>query len=64
VDTTAAGDCFVGVLAAALHRGAPLAQALQRANAAAGLACTRRCSQRSLPSADETDRASKEGIAA
>ena len=64
VDTTAAGDCFVGVLAAALHRGAPLAQALQRANAAAGLACTRRGSQGSLPSADETDRASKEGIAA
>ncbi len=62
VDTTAAGDCFVGVLAAALHRGEPLPDALRRANAAAGLACTRRGSQGSLPTADETDVALREGV--
>lgn len=62
VDTTAAGDCFVGVLAAALHRGEPLPDALRRANAAAGLACTRPGSQGSLPTAAETDTALRQGI--
>jgi ribokinase len=55
VDTTAAGDCFVGVLAAALDRGAPLVDALTRANAAAALCCTRAGSQSSLPIATETN---------
>jgi len=55
VDTTAAGDCFVGVLAAALDRGAPLGTALTRASAAAALCCTRAGSQSSLPIATETD---------
>lgn len=53
VDTTAAGDCFVGVLAAALDRGAPLGAALHRANAAAALCCMRAGSQGSLPTAEE-----------
>jgi ribokinase len=57
VDTTAAGDCFVGVLAAALDRGLAFADALRRANAAAGLCCTRRGTQGSLPAAVETDAA-------
>jgi ribokinase len=55
VDTTAAGDCFVGVLAAALDRGAGLSQALARATAAAALCCTRPGSQGSLPTAAEID---------
>jgi ribokinase len=55
VDTTAAGDCFVGVLAAALDRGATLTTALRRATAAAALCCTRHGSQGSIPSASETD---------
>ena len=38
VDTTGAGDTFVGVLAAALDLGSPLEAALHRASAAAGLA--------------------------
>jgi hypothetical protein len=38
VDTTGAGDTFVGVLAAALDHGAALAPALREASAAAGLA--------------------------
>lgn len=57
VDTTAAGDCFVGVLAAALDRGAPLRAAMERASVAAALACGRRGSQASLPWHAETDRA-------
>jgi ribokinase len=55
VDTTAAGDTFVGVLAAALDRGADLPAALHRASAAAALCCTRRGSQGSIPTAAETD---------
>jgi ribokinase len=49
VDTTAAGDCFVGVLAAALDRGATLGPALHRASVAAALACTKAGAQPSLP---------------
>jgi ribokinase len=55
VDTTAAGDCFVGVLAAALDRGGTLPDALARAGAAAALCCTRAGSQGSVPWAAETD---------
>ncbi len=57
VDTTGAGDCFTGVLAAGLDRGMKLTTALARANAAAGLACTRRSTQGSMPMAVETDAA-------
>ncbi|MBI3706673.1 MAG: ribokinase [Proteobacteria bacterium] len=49
VDTTAAGDAFVGVLGAALDRGATLPQALHRASVAAGLACQVAGAQPSLP---------------
>ena len=56
-DTTGAGDCFIGVFAAALDRGANLSDALRRANVAAALSCTRRGSQASLPSRDEIDAA-------
>ena len=58
-DTTAAGDCFVGVLAAALDRGMPLRAAMERASIAAGLACARVGSQQSIPLAQETDVAGK-----
>ena len=37
VDTTGAGDCFCGVLAAALSEGADLRSAMTASNAAAGL---------------------------
>ena len=57
VDTTAAGDCFTGVLAAALDAGAPLEAAVRRAIVAAGLACSRAGSQASLPSAADIDAA-------
>ena len=55
VDTTAAGDCFAGVMAAALDRGATLIAALDRATAAAALCCTRHGSQGSIPFGHETD---------
>ncbi len=55
-DTTAAGDCFVGVLASALDRGMPLEVAMERASVAAGIACSRRGSQSSLPSAADIDK--------
>ena len=55
VDTTAAGDCFVGVLVAALDRGDGVVAALERASAAAALACTARGCQSSLPSRTATD---------
>ncbi len=57
VDTTAAGDCFVGVLAAGLDRGLAMGPALHRANTAAALCCTRAGTQGSLPTAAETDSA-------
>jgi ribokinase len=49
VDTTAAGDAFNGAFAVALAEGCPLAGAVRFANAAAGLACTQRGAQNSLP---------------
>ena len=57
VDTTGAGDCFTGVLAASLDRGMGMADALVRANVAAALCCTRRGTQGSMPLAVETDAA-------
>jgi ribokinase len=49
VDTTGAGDTFVGVLAAGLDLGASLPAALRRASAAAGLACLARGAQTAMP---------------
>ena len=55
VDTTGAGDCFAGVLAAALDRGAALPDAMRRACAAAALACTRPGAQAAMPDAVDTE---------
>jgi ribokinase len=57
VDTTGAGDTFVGVLAAALDLGASLEAALRRATAAAGLACLARGAQTAMPGAAAIDAA-------
>lgn len=54
-DTTAAGDCFTGVLAAALDAGQPIEMAIRRANVAAALCCTRPGTQPALPHQGETD---------
>ncbi|MBS0271628.1 MAG: ribokinase [Proteobacteria bacterium] len=50
VDTTAAGDAFVGVLAASLDDNMDLPLALRRASVASGLACLSKGAQVSLPS--------------
>ena len=55
IDTTAAGDCFVGVLAHRLDRGETLGSAVRRASIAAALCCTRHGSQGSIPTGAETD---------
>jgi ribokinase len=49
VDTTAAGDAFVGAFAAAIDGGADLPAALHGASIAGGLACTVAGAQPSLP---------------
>jgi ribokinase len=56
VDTTGAGDAFNGALAVALAERRPLAAALRFANAAAGLACTCRGAQPSLPTRQQVER--------
>jgi ribokinase len=53
VDTTGAGDCFVGALACAFAEGMPIAAMLRFANAAAALAVTRHGAQDSLPTRAE-----------
>jgi ribokinase len=55
VDTTAAGDCFVGVLAHRLDRGETLRASVRRASLAAALCCMRHGSQGSIPTQTETD---------
>jgi ribokinase len=57
VDTTAAGDAFVGVLAAALDGGHDLAAALHRASVAGALACRTAGAQPSLPNKSAIDEA-------
>jgi ribokinase len=55
VDTVGAGDAFNGALAVLLAAGAPIDAALGVANAAAGLACTRRGAIEALPSRAEVE---------
>jgi ribokinase len=55
VDTTGAGDAFVGVLAAALDQGHELGMALRRASVAASLACTGLGAQTSQPTAAQIE---------
>jgi ribokinase len=55
VDTTGAGDCWCGALAAALDAGLGLAAAMRRASAAAAIAVGRAGAAAAMPSAAETD---------
>jgi ribokinase len=56
VDTTAAGDCFVGALATRLGEGFTLHEAAAFATAAAAISITRQGAQPSLPKRDEVDK--------
>ncbi len=55
VDTTGAGDAFVGVLAAALDQGRSLPEALHRASLAAGLSCLAIGAQSAQPDAAQIE---------
>jgi ribokinase len=57
VDTTGAGDTFVGVLTAGLDHRLALDIALRRASAAAGLACRAHGAQTAMPDAAAIDEA-------
>ncbi|PZW39967.1 ribokinase [Humitalea rosea] len=61
VDTVGAGDCWCGVLAAALDRDLPLEAAMRRANAAAALSCTRPGAGAAMPDAAEIDALLRKG---
>lgn len=49
VDTTGAGDCYCGMLAASLHSKFALGSAMRRASVASGLSCTKKGAQDSYP---------------
>ncbi|MBC9180389.1 PfkB family carbohydrate kinase, partial [Pseudoroseomonas ludipueritiae] len=55
VDTTGAGDCWCGTLAAALDAGQDLPAAMRRASAAAALAVGREGAATAMPTAAETE---------
>ncbi|AUN33340.1 ribokinase [Niveispirillum cyanobacteriorum] len=57
VDTTGAGDCFVGSLSARLAAGDDLATAMRYANVAASIACTRVGTGTAMPVAEEVQAA-------
>lgn len=56
VDTTAAGDAFIGGLAAALLKGKSLTEAARYGNASGALAATKFGAQPSLPTAVEVEK--------
>jgi ribokinase len=53
VDTTAAGDTFIGFFLATRRGGAPLRTALEFASAAAALCCTRHGAADAIPTLQE-----------
>lgn len=61
VDTTAAGDAFVGAFSVALSEGTSIEKAVMWSNAAGALAVTRLGAQPSLPSREEVERLLAQG---
>jgi ribokinase len=60
IDTTAAGDCFVGALAVGLCEGKSLSAAAEFASTAAALSVTRAGAQSSLPRREEVEQFMRE----
>ena len=56
VDTTAAGDAYLGALAAQLSHGLDIVDAMRWASVAGALATTREGAQRSIPTFEEVER--------
>jgi ribokinase len=61
VDTTGAGDCFVGAVAAQLARGTPIRDTLDYANVAASICVQRLGAAPSMPTAAEVEAARRSG---
>jgi len=61
IDTTAAGDAFVGAFAAALADGKPIDKAVLWGNAAGALAATKLGAQPSLPTRENVERLLSKG---
>ncbi len=55
VDSTAAGDAFAGVIAALVSAGSDLDHAVETAQAAAALTCTRHGAQEAIPTKSEVE---------
>eukprot|EP01122_Echinamoeba_exundans_P017548 TRINITY_DN935_c0_g1_i4.p1 TRINITY_DN935_c0_g1~~TRINITY_DN935_c0_g1_i4.p1 ORF type:complete len:181 (-),score=24.52 TRINITY_DN935_c0_g1_i4:22-564(-) len=53
IDTTGAGDCFLGCFAFFVAQGVPITECMRRANAAAGISVTRLGTQTSFPKREE-----------
>lgn len=56
IDTTGAGDCFIGNLAAGLDQGLKIPDAMRRAAAASAVQVTRKGTADAMPSAGEVDK--------
>lgn len=57
IDTTGAGDCFLGAFAYFLARGSPIDVCMERANVIAGYSVQREGTQSSYPKASDLDAA-------
>src|SRR5947208_15136926 len=62
IDTTGAGDCFLGALAAQLADGAAMRDALEYANAAASICVQRMGAAPPMPTAEEVEALSKRAL--
>lgn len=56
IDTTGAGDTFLGVMAACLDEGATLIEAVRHGNAASGLEVMRQGTQEAMPTREEVEK--------
>lgn len=60
IDTTGAGDTFLGALVAALSQGEAISNAIRYANAASGIEVTRHGAQQAVPTKEEVEHDLKE----